>query len=123
MDRKNRKRVTYVSSANATLRSYGMKQENKKKKKPLKVLAIIQIPQMIAMVCSGALRGAGDTKSPFYIALVSMWGVRVTGVLLCTRVFHLGLTAVCISMCVDNVVRFILFMIRYRSEPWKKNIV
>jgi len=89
----------------------------------LKVLALIQIPQMIAMVYSGALRGAGDTKSPFYIALISMWGVRVTGVLLCTRVFHLGLTAVCISMCIDNVVRFLLFTMRYKKESWKKKTV
>jgi len=33
MDRKKAKRVTYVSSGNATLRSYGMREERKKKKR------------------------------------------------------------------------------------------
>lgn len=36
----------------------------------LRILALIQVPQMLAMVFSGALRGAGDTKSrsssPFF---------------------------------------------------------
>ncbi|MBQ2425436.1 MAG: MATE family efflux transporter, partial [Lachnospiraceae bacterium] len=43
----------------------------------LKILAVIQIPQMIAFCISGALQGAGDTKTPLYITFASMWGVRI----------------------------------------------
>ncbi len=88
----------------------------------LKILAIIQIPQMIAMVYSGALKGAGDTKSPFIIALISMWGVRILGILIAIHVFHLGITAICICMCTDNVVRCLLFMTTYKREKWKKHM-
>ena len=86
----------------------------------LKILAIIQIPQMIAMVYSGALKGAGDTKSPFKIALISMWGVRIVGTVICVRILGLGLTSVCVCMCSDNVVRWLLFHRQYRKESWNK---
>lgn len=86
----------------------------------LKILAIIQVPQVIAMVYSGALKGAGDTKSPFLIALISMWGVRILGVVVTVRFLHLGLNAVCVSMCCDNVVRCLLFRLKYKNTNWAK---
>lgn len=86
----------------------------------LKILAVIQIPQMIAMVYSGALKGAGDTKSPFLIALISMWGVRIVGTVISVRFLGLGLTSVCVCMCSDNVVRWLLFHRQYRKESWNK---
>ena len=86
----------------------------------IKILAIIQIPQVIAMVYSGALKGAGDTKSPFLIALISMWGVRILGVVVTVRFLGLGINAVCVSMCCDNVVRCILFHLRYKKTNWSK---
>ena len=67
MDRKNRKRVTYVSSANATLRSYGIREEKKKKKRrPLPVqlrsaLLIIAAAALIAVVMSVAVDNSGRT--------------------------------------------------------------
>ncbi len=82
----------------------------------LKILAVIQIPQMIAFCISGALQGAGDTKTPLYITFASMWGVRVLGILLCIHVFHLGLYSICVCMCTDNVVRCVLFLLWYKKK-------
>lgn len=79
----------------------------------LKILAVIQIPQMIAFCVSGALQGAGDTKTPLYITFASMWGVRVLGTMVCVHVLHLGLYSICVCMCTDNVVRCVLFLIQY----------
>lgn len=85
----------------------------------LKILAVIQVPQVWALIFSGALRGAGDTTGPFIITLISMWGVRIVGAVVSVRLLHLGLTAVCVSMCADNVVRCVLFYLRYRKGNWK----
>lgn len=82
----------------------------------LKILAVIQIPQMIAFCISGALQGAGDTKTPLYITFASMWGIRVLGILLCIHVFHFGLYSICVCMCTDNVVRCVLFLIWYKKK-------
>ena len=84
----------------------------------LKILALIQVPQMLAMVLSGTLRGAGDTKSPFIITLCSMWGVRIFGSFILVRVLGKDLPWVCAIMCTDNIVRFVLYYIRYRQGKW-----
>lgn len=86
--------------------------------KLLRILAFIQVPQMLAMVLSGALRGAGDTRSPFVITLFSMWGVRILGSLIVVRLLHKDLLWVCAAMCLDNIVRFVLYFLRYRQGKW-----
>lgn len=85
----------------------------------LRIVALIQIPQGVGLCISGGLQGGGDTRSPLLVAMASVWGVRIVGVLLCVHVFHLGLYAVCVSMCTDNVVRCILFLLRYRQQRHK----
>ena len=63
MDRKTR-RVTYMTGANSTLRSYGMNDEKKKKKKGMPqrlkmVFSLLALAAMIAVVVSYALTGSG----------------------------------------------------------------
>ena len=82
----------------------------------LKILAMIQIPQTIGFCVSGALQGAGDTKTPLYITFASMWGVRVLGIMICVHMFHLGQYAICTCMCTDNVVRCLLFLLQYKKK-------
>ena len=85
----------------------------------VKILAVIQVPFVISMIHGGALRGAGDTKSSFYITLISMWGVRVLGSLICVKLFGFGIHSVVICMSTDNVFRALLFWLRYRQGGWK----
>lgn len=86
--------------------------------KLLHILALIQIPQVLAMILSGTLRGAGDTQSPFLITLFSMWGVRILGSAIAVKVLHKDLPWVCAAMCTDNVVRFILYTYKYFQGKW-----
>lgn len=63
MDRKTR-RVTYMTGANSTLRTYGMNEEKKKKKKGLPqrlkmVFALLALAAILALVVSYALTGSG----------------------------------------------------------------
>lgn len=85
----------------------------------LRILAVIQVPYMVSMIDSGALRGAGDTKVLFYITLMSMWGVRVLGATICVKVLGLGVPFVIICMDADNIVRMICFRIRFLQGKWK----
>ena len=69
-----------------------------------------------AIVTAGALRGAGDTKLPSIMNLVSMWGIRIpTAALLAPR---LGLYGVWIAMCGELCIRGTLFLIRLFRERW-----
>lgn len=36
-----------------------------------------QIPMAVDMVLAGALKGSGDTKTPFKIAFLCNWGIRM----------------------------------------------
>ena len=63
MDR-NKRRVTYVTGANSTLRTYGMNDERKKKKKGLPqrlkmLFALFALAAIIALVVGYALTGSG----------------------------------------------------------------
>ena len=63
MDRKTR-RVTYMTGANSTLRTYGMNDEKKKKKKGLPqrlkmVFALLALAAILALVVSYALTSSG----------------------------------------------------------------
>ncbi|MEG2295705.1 MAG: MATE family efflux transporter, partial [Oscillospiraceae bacterium] len=71
----------------------------------LKIVSFAQPLFAASIVLSGALRGAGDTKWPFAISLICMWGV---------------LPAVWIAMVCDLNMKGILCIIRFRTGKWYK---
>lgn len=89
----------------------------------LKIVAFAQPLFAASIVLSGALRGAGDTKWPFAISLLSMWGVRVVLALILTVGFGFGLPAVWIAMVCDLNTKGILCIIRFKTGKWYKKIV
>ncbi len=85
----------------------------------LRIVALIQIPQMAAWVLGGVFRGAGDTNSVFYITAGTNWGIRTLFSILAVRVFHMDLVATIWVMCIEILARLVLFFIRYRTGGWK----
>ena len=85
----------------------------------LRIMAVIQIPQMIAWTLAGMLRGAGDTKSGFYITAATNWGIRALCAVLLVRVFHQNLIAYCYVIDIEIMVRLLLMYLRYKSGKWK----
>lgn len=81
-------------------------------------VAFIQPIQVIAWILAGALRGAGDTRWPFYITAVCNWGIRTLGAYLCIRVFHLGLPEAVLCACADSTIRAVLTWLRFRTGKW-----
>lgn len=84
----------------------------------LRLTAFLQPIQVISVVVTGILRGAGDAKWPFYIVLISMWSVRILLSLIAIHLLGLGLFAVWVAICLDVLTRAILFALRYRSGRW-----
>ena len=82
-------------------------------------MAVIQIPQMIAWVYAGLLRGAGDTKVSFYITAATNWCIRAVCAVLLVRVFHKDLIAYCYVIDIEIMVRLALMYWRYKSGKWK----
>lgn len=85
----------------------------------LRIVAWIQPVQVCAWIFAGALRGAGDTRWPFYITAVCNWGVRTLGSWLFITKFGMGLPEAVICMCADSSLRCLLTYLRFLSGKWK----
>lgn len=85
----------------------------------IRIGALEQIPIAIAMVISGALKGAGDTKGPFHISLATNLGVRLPLIFLIVFVWKLNVVYIWIATALQFILEAVLMLLRYRKEKWK----
>ncbi|MGI5959525.1 MAG: MATE family efflux transporter [Massiliimalia sp.] len=85
----------------------------------LKIVAVSEPLFAVAIIMEGLFNGIGDTRSPFFISVITMWGVRIVFTFICVRVFHLGLNAVWVCMVADNVSKCFLLLFRFLQGKWK----
>ncbi|WP_315673528.1 MATE family efflux transporter [Clostridium sp. 19966] len=88
----------------------------------LRIVAISEPMFGSLIILEGIFNGVGDTKTPFFFSVFSMWGIRIISTLLCISIFKLGLNAVWLCMVADNVTRFILLLTRFIRGRWKKGL-
>ena len=67
-----------------------------------------------------SLQATGDTKFPVFIGIIVMLTVACGGSYILGVVCNLGLVGVWISMAADEIIRAVIFFIRWRSGAWKK---
>lgn len=89
----------------------------------LRVGAFEQIPIAVAMVISGALKGAGDTKGPFKISLITNLVVRMPLIYLIVFVFPLHVAYVWAATALQFIVEALLMVVRYRQGRWQSSEV
>ncbi|KEH98266.1 multidrug transporter MatE [Clostridium botulinum C/D str. BKT12695] len=79
----------------------------------LMVAAIEQIPMGISLILGGALKGMGDTKTPFIVSLISSWGIRLPLMFYFVSILKLSVIYVWwitgIQWIIDGIIMFILF--------------
>jgi len=80
----------------------------------LTVMGLLQPPLAIAMVTSGALRGAGETHVVLAAAIVGGWLVRLPFAYAGGVVWNLGMTVVWMTMILDWAVRCAIVSWRFR---------
>jgi Na+-driven multidrug efflux pump len=80
------------------------------------IMGLLQIPQNLAGLLNGALRGAGYPKASMVNVGVGLWIVRVPLVLFMTYVMDAGIEWIWLMMGVDLLVRFILAIFTYRRK-------
>lgn len=88
----------------------------------IRIVALIQPPQAVAWIYGGALRGAGDTRSPFYITAACNWGVRALGAILLVRVLRLELPFVIWCANAEICLRCFLMSRRFGQGKWEHTI-
>ncbi|SHJ07678.1 MATE family efflux transporter [Lutispora thermophila] len=88
--------------------------------KAIRVGAFEQIPIAIAMVMSGALKGAGDTKGPFRIFLVTNFMFRLPLIFAIVFLIKGRISHVWAATAVQYAVEATLMIIRYRRGHWRR---
>ncbi len=71
---------------------------------------------------AGALRGAGDTKTPLWSAIFGNWIFRVPLALLVANVLHLPVVWVWGTVVFDHVTRAVWLTWSFRRERWARNL-
>ncbi len=85
---------------------------------PLRLVGVIQPLLAANFVYAGALRGAGDTRWPLLVKLVSPWLVRVP--LAFWLIPAYGLTGAWIAMSIDLSLQGMLSWWRFRGNTWER---
>ncbi|WP_328285238.1 MATE family efflux transporter [Paenibacillus alkaliterrae] len=81
----------------------------------LRISAIAQPFLAVGLVLTGALQGAGDTKSPMYSTAIGMWVIRVAGVYILAVQLDLGIVGIWLSILVDLIIRALFLFWRFTT--------
>lgn len=66
----------------------------------------------------GILRGGGDVRAAALIDTLPLWLVALPMAAICGLVLKVGVFWVSIAMVAENIVKFVLGIIRFRSKKW-----
>lgn len=79
----------------------------------------LEIGRPINILFVNTLQAAGDVNYPFYVGLVYMWSIAVVGAYIFGITFGFGLIGMWWMFCLDENVRGIVFIRRWRSDRWQ----
>lgn len=84
----------------------------------LKIVAFAQPMSATSSILSGALRGVGETKYPFVVSVIGMWGIRIPLSIISVYIFGFGINALWVAMTLDLITRGVLTLLRFRQRNW-----
>ena len=84
----------------------------------LRMVAVSEPFYGVPIVIEGLMQGVGRTVTPFVFNLIGMWGVRIVGTFIFTRLLGHGLVAAWGCMIAHNLLLFILFTLHFASGKW-----
>ena len=86
----------------------------------VKIAAFSQTAIATEMIMAGALRGAGDTRFPFYLSLLGNWFIRIPLFYVALRIYDMGLEAVWWITVFQWLIIATIALWRFNQEKWKK---
>lgn len=84
----------------------------------LRMVAVSEPFYGVSIIIEGMLQGAGKTMIPFICNVSGMWGVRIIGTFIATRIFSFGLVGAWACMIGHNLLVFCLFVPYYLRGKW-----
>ena len=84
----------------------------------LRIVAVSEPFYGFSIIIDGMMHGGGLTTKPFVYNICGMWGVRIVGTYICTRVLELGFVSCWSCMVAHNMLIFVLYLIDYFRGKW-----
>ena len=84
----------------------------------LRMVAVSEPFYGVPIVVEGLMQGVGKTTAPFFYNVAGMWGIRILGTWICTRLLGLGLVSAWGCMIGHNLLLFGFFAWHYLSGRW-----
>jgi len=88
---------------------------------PVRLLGLFQFFLATDFVMTGAFRGVGDTKTPMFITLIAVWGIRIPVGFVLVNFFDMGLLGAWSGMMIDMTFRGLIKMFLYSKGNWEKH--
>ena len=86
------------------------------------VMALSQPFLQLHFTLGGALRGAGDTVTPLWAAIVGNWGFRVPIALFFAYVLEWSVLFVWLALTFDHLARSAWMVVAFRRGRWARNL-
>ncbi|TZE82428.1 MATE family efflux transporter [Calorimonas adulescens] len=86
----------------------------------IRIGAFEQPTMALSMTLSGALKGAGDTKGPFYVSLISTWLIRLPLIFMIVFVWKKNIEYVWLVTVFQFLTEAMLMGYRFKKGGWKK---
>lgn len=86
-------------------------------------IVFIEPGRAFNMVLMGSLKSVGDVRFPVIIGIISMWGLAVSLSYVFGIALGLGLLGVWLAQGVDEWVRGLFALRRWKSQPWLRKKV
>lgn len=80
----------------------------------------LEMGRAVNMIMVMSLQAAGDIKWPVTTGLLSMWLTATLGAYFFGVYLGWGLTGVWLAMCLDEILRALVFIYRWRSGGWRQ---
>ncbi len=81
------------------------------------LVGLAQIPLAIMFVYSGALRGAGATKTTLKVNVISLWMFRVIPSYIAYKMGY-GIIAIFVIMNVETLIKGLVYVYIYKKKVW-----
>ena len=89
----------------------------------LRIVAVSEPIFGVLVILEGVFNGVGDTKVPFIVSTSTMWGIRLLFTYIAIVYLHFGLNAVWTCMVIENVVRCIIYVLRFTNVKWRRHYI
>lgn len=89
-------------------------------KKIMFIEIILEIGKSSNITLVRSLQATGDSKFPMMIGIISMWLIACGVGFYLGVILHMGLVGVWIGMALDECIRAVIFVFRFKSGKWKQ---